>query len=186
MRPALTPLQLLSLTVAAVPRREGRVHPQGRRPARLRHGSSPTHCARVRKAPPPRRRGYAQLPLNRGGASWAAESPARGPSGIPRPGTAVPAHEPRLCGQGCSPAHPTPPPRGSRHPADIWGPFLHSRFPASLPFRQRKPLPHPAHSPLAPWELPLSPLLQSIHDPRPPGPIPINILDTRLSFAASK
>lgn len=107
MRPALTPLQLLSLTVAAVPRRKRRVHPQGRRPARLRHGCSPTHCARVREAPPPWRRGYAPFTLNRGGASWAAQNLAPGPSGVPGPGTAVPAHEPRLCGEGCShrPSH---------------------------------------------------------------------------------
>lgn len=71
----------------------------------------------------------------------------------------------RLCGEGCS--HRPPHPRDYPHPADIWGPFLHSRFPASLPFRQRKPLPHPAHSLLAPWELSLS-LPQCVHDPRAP------------------
>lgn len=51
MRPALTPLQLLTFPVAAVPRSERRVHPQRRRPARLRHGDCASHCARARPAP---------------------------------------------------------------------------------------------------------------------------------------
>lgn len=87
MRPALTPLQLLAFPVANVPRRERGVHPEGRRTARLRHGGSAAHCARVRRAL--QRAWLLSAPPNsnfkQGVASLAAPHPAPWFSGIPYP-----------------------------------------------------------------------------------------------------
>lgn len=129
------------LTVAAVPRRKRR-SPAGHDLRGPGMAALRTHRARVREAPPPWRRGYAQFTLNRAeppGLPRTLPRALRDPwpwDRSPRP-RATPLRG-RL--QPPPPSH-SPTPRGSRHPADIWGLFspLAASLPPSVP--QRKPLP---------------------------------------------
>lgn len=117
-----------------------------------------------------------------GGALRAVSSPALGQSGIPA--TPLP-QSPPLRGR-LQPTSPHPPhPRGSRHPADIWGPFLHSRFPASLPFRSVNHCPTQLSRPRHPGNYHS---LLSLKAPLTATPVPTrtNILEARLSIADSK